>query len=1154
MAQQLDLFDFPPAPPPSKDAAAVAARRGRLLCARGPLAAEAVLLAEIERLLAEAEREPALLGRPVRVVVPSRSLRRDVAAAIGRQRGRGAAGLVVQTLFGLALEILERAGEEAPRGAALFEIVARRAARAEPVLRRGLDDLIEGYGAAVATIRDLLDAGLEPAHVAAADEALAADGRAVASPADVERARALVRAAGSAAEGLERLGSGRASDLLRRAADRLLRAPESLPARAVIVHGFAEATGVASDLIEALARTLEATVLIDRPPDFAPRSGGEPPSETEPRLEGAFTQRLAERLAAVSGAPAPAGPEPLPPRLDTFVAGGTDAEVREVALRLGGLIDSNVPPERIGVVARDLGPYRFAIRRHFERLGIPASGLGVQGGLTPAGRRLRALGELLKRGGEAPVSRWLDAVVGLPGAGRPGFDLRLAFAAIGAGRLRDAADLKIAGLLTGGAYALPIRQGFSAGADEGAEDAEIAEEGAGAFRSAAAARAPRRRISGARLESAVAAARRLGERLARWPEAAPAADHLRRLRALLIDDLGWNPGDRDLGAAFAALEMLATELPRSLPLVQEELWLLVDGALAGLGAAPFGGRGGGVQVLSVTEARARTFEHLFVLGVNRDAFPRPIREDALLPDSLRRVLRRVLPDVPEKRGGFDEERYLFAQLLSAAPAVTLSWQSTDEDGKVRAPSPLVERIGLTAGERRRAPALFSAAGEGAPSAALRRPAWEHAVLAALHGPRQRFAAVLPAAVGELFAEIRADGVAGPTAGSVARARCAALAELDPDLRTPEGRAIDRRLGPWFGFVGPLEAADAASALDPRRRELSVTHLERLSGCPWQFFLTRLLAIEPTPDPLQALPGLDARLVGNLVHAVLDRTAAGSGEEAGLAAIRERLAAGVVPPPVPWPGAAEIARFLAEESVRLVAEEGIALPGLARALAARAEPYLAAARAEWDAAGGFLAVVASEVEGEVVVADPDGERRRLSFRADRADLLPGGGLLITDWKTGRPISTKKSEERRRADFLAEVRAGSKLQAVAYRRSAGPASRGRYLFLRPDLAGELREFATGAGDADLDAAFERAIGAGLGAHAAGSFFPRLVEPDGQREPRRCEYCEVAEACLRGDSGARRRLVAWAARADPEGPAGAALLGVWGLAAAERAEGGT
>src|SRR6202035_4146944 len=90
----------------------------------------------------------------------------------------------------------------------------------------------------------------------------------------------------------------------------------------------------------------------------------------------------------------------------------------------------------------------------------------------------------------------------------------------------------------------------------------------------------------------------------------------------------------------------------------------------------------------------------------------------------------------------------------------------------------------------------------------------------------------------------------------------------------------------------------------------------------------------------------------------------------------------------------------------------------------------------------------------------------------------------------------------------------------------------------------------------AAFHAAVQAALGAWEAGAFFPRLVDPGGRAEPARCSWCTVAEACLRGDSGARGRLFEWtmAAKepvAGDEATAPSALLGVWRLPAG--AEGG-
>jgi hypothetical protein len=40
-----------------------------------------------------------------------------------------------------------------------------------------------------------------------------------------------------------------------------------------------------------------------------------------------------------------------------------------------------------------------------------------------------------------------------------------------------------------------------------------------------------------------------------------------------------------------------------------------------------------------------------------------------------------------------------------------------------------------------------------------------------------------------------------------------------------------------------------------------------------------------------------------------------------------------------------------------------------------------------------------------------------------------------------------------------------------------------------------------------------------------FPRLVLADEDTEPRACEWCEVAAACLRGESSQRARLRRWA-----------------------------
>ena len=1155
-----------------------------VLLARGSRAAEEALLRLLAPHLA-AGLDASALAAPVRIVVPSRSLRLHVAALLA-SRHAALLGVQVQTLTALAREVVERRDPEAAAAAGgdlAFEVLVRRLARTEPALARGLDGLVDGYGAVSAAVRDLLDAGLLPVHAGAADEALAAvrggGGGRRATGEQVERGRALVRVAARVEEALADHRAVRYSGRLRRAADLIAEDPEAaLPARAVLVHGFADATGIATDLIEALLVHRDARLVLDGPPELsgeAAADGGGPaagPGEL-PRDE-AFSVRFRERIAGAAGlAPADGGAAPAP--AEVFAAAGAEAEAREVALRVRRLLDAGARPEGIGIVARDLAPHRTALRRHLRALGVPFSGVGEPGALTPVGRRVRGLLDLLRRQADLPADRWLDAVGRLPApvalgaegeggedetredragdgdpagdgpppsrAQRPPFvDLRLALATLAAGRLRDVARLDPARLGRTRSIALPIRRGLSYDEDE---------PGGGG-------RATRRRVGTGRVLAAAGAARDLVGRLDGWPEPAAPSVHLDRLEALLTDDLGWERTAEETAPAFEALDRLRAALPPSLALDFDELRLVLARGLDGVGRGPLGGRGGGVQVLSVTAARGRTWEGLFVLGVHRGAFPRTVREDPLLPDGLRTELAAVLPDLPRKRAGFAEERHLFAQLLSASPRTTVSWFTHDDEGQPLGPSPLAERLvarcGGRASEVAVVPPATAGRPEGDPEAAGPLPARETVAAAAVRGAsRRRLAPLLAAAVAEAQEQSGRATVLRLDPGRVAAARLAALDEIDPDRRTAEGRAAAARLGPYFGFLGRRDERRR----DPRGGDLWVTHAERVATCPWQHALRRLLSVEPTPDPLQALPGADPLLLGIVVHEVL----AGIVERAQAeppAGLAEALAA--EPVRVPWPEPATFEAMLLAAAEEALGRDGVALPGLVRALAEQARPRLEAARElDWSGRSGPPAVLAAEVVGEVAAGTA--RPRRLRFKADRVDRGPDGPIL-TDYKTGRPITDKERATTRRTHLMRRVAGGRNLQAIAYAAAAvqagSPGAVGRYAYLAAEL--DKADLRLAAGEADALAALHSAVDAVGAAWDEGGFFPRLVDAKGNTPPP-CAFCEVAEACLQGDSGARLRLGGWVARrqevaeAGGEAPSGpeAAVLEVWSLGTPEEAD---
>ena len=1198
-----------------------------LLRTHGARATEEVLfdlLGEATVVDGDPAARAAALARSVRVVVPSTSLRHHVSAELVRRHG-AVAGVQVQSLYAVAREILERGGPgaegESPGrdrpGDLPFEILVRRLARQETALARGLDFLVDGYGAVAATVRDLLDAGLEPIHADAAEEALEAtlgdESRVYSTRAEVDRARALVRVAARVGAGLGSLGVVRHSALFARAADRLAADPErALPARRVLIHGFADATGLATDLLVALVRHRGARLLLDAPPDPAAAGAGSGDSGAEaallpPRWQEAFSARLGERLAGSAGdaeAEPLEGPPPAP-AVDLFAAPGGEAEAREVALRVRALVEGpeQVAPETIGIVARELEPVRLALRGHLTTLGVPFSGLDARGSLTAAGRRARALLDLLRKGPELAADRWLDATASLrredPAGHRrhagPFVDLRLAFYATGTGSLRDVAELDVDALLGDrDGLPLPVRKGFSygdgddSGNDGGGDDA-TSSRGRGSF-------ARRRYVPRAVLTGAVTVAGEVLARLRDWPDPAPPQAHLERLRRLLDLELGWVLDEPASLPVRRALEGLGRELPPDLDLSFDELRLVLTRKLEDAGRNPLGGAGGGVQVLSVVEARARTFSHLFVVGAHRGSFPRNVRTDPLLPDTLRGALSVVLPDVPRKKSGFDEERYLFAQLLSAAPHVTLSWQSHDDEGQPLAPSPLVERLTRPAGgaggdgapEVPVAPAVYSTVGAEAasPTSSGRgpRPAREMAVVAALDGvSRTAFGGLFAVACGESRrttgaamtatpagtapdqpSAASADGLHTSPVQRLATARLRILDEMAPDLRSEEGRARASSLGPYLGFLGPSDRGDE-TARDPRLSAPWVTHVENLAACPWQTFLRKVLRLEPTPDPLQALPGADPLLLGSVVHEVLEKVVERSG-----APVRPELADALRGAPVEpaWPGPDELDRWLVDAAREVLRRDGVPLEGLARALADRARPLVLRARelesGDTTAGGGAVGALGAEVAGEVTVHDADGAPRALRFLADRVDAAPSPAtntLRLTDYKTGRPLSKGKRQSTRDRKHLAEVESGRRLQAVAYRLAAlalagaspdveaSPNVEGRYLFLDPEIEErEMAEFSVGGGDTEMTAAFHDAVTTLLAAWDTGAFFPRVVDPVSEAEPTRCQYCEVSEACVRGDSGARLRLLRW--NRERAGTATTAAEGahnrVWWLAA--------
>ncbi len=1055
-----------------------------LVVAPGPRAA----LDELER---EIERRGSSFGPPLRVVVPSGALRDHLRATlIARRGGRALAGVVIETLAALARTALAASGSSVPAASAFFDLVVRRTAAREPALAAVLDAGPDAWRAVAATARDLVDSGLTPESADALIDALASTP--ASSPEARERAAAIVTATAAALAWADETTHGAIGPRgLRLAAAALaleIHGDRALPARGVVVFGFADVTGVVGAMIDALVKRFDARIILDRPALAG-----------DDRASQRFTRRFASRVA-FSALPVLSAPEATSAaRVSYLVAPSPETEVRAVAESVRALLDADVAPESIGVVWRQPGTYQSTlVRRHFTRLAIPFAAPGLVGPLAARARRAHALAALLAEGRRASIDRLLDASTGaMRSLLAP--RVRLALRAAGASRVDEAARVDPSSLTDRhGRIPLPQRRGHELVEDLATGEMHL--------------RSRRSFLERDALERAVALARGVIARLDAWPAAGFVEDHRRALDGLLRDELGWSDaaggshdgtddGEREvLDACRAALD----GLPANVAITRDEATVLFGDALASVGRDPLTGNNAGVRVLSATDARSQTFLHLFLLGVTRDAFPRSVNEDPLLPDTLRASMLAILDDLPLKRRGYTEERYLFAQLIDAAPNFVVSWSRSDERGRPLAPSPLAVLVeGLPGATRLEPPAH---------DAPRPRTALEAALLSALAGDE-------PGTTTLAAASPRATSI---DALALANAGAAIAGEYD----RPRGDD----LGPYLGSIGaPHEAADA------RPGESSITFFERLARCPWQAFLTRHLGLAAPPDPQDALPGPDQRVLGIVVHAAL-AALVDARRGARPRTVDDALA--LAPVSLADVGDAEIVDACARAAHESAREEGLLASGFEELLAELAVPRVRRALAlEVSPA------LASEIEGTVDFTLADGRVRTLRFRADRFSRDDAGYVLV-DFKTGKPLSTAKKQDTRLAHLHEAIREGRALQAAAYARALPEGAAARYVHIRPDESDDA-VVTLPAGDGEASALFDATVATLIASLDLGELPPRLFAPGDDREFEACAFCEVKAACRQGDSTARQRLQWWeSAQERGDAPSHPAARALWDL----------
>ncbi len=1005
----------------------------RAFCFASPQGAEAYLAEKLQELTASGN-----FFRPALVVVPSRSVREGLVQALLRRRPAWL-GVEVRTLHGVALALLQEKGLAFQPREELLPVVIRRVAQSfqerYPFLQL-LTPLPQVWHL-VSTVRDLLDAGFTHEHGEAAGELVESDVEGSLR----ERATAVLQVAAAVDEALSAAGVLRRNDALRQATH-LLKTQEAFLglARPVVVYGFADVTGLAADFLEAFLSASEGELLLVQPPD---------PMDPEVGAGEAFLSRLRQRVPQATRAPL--SDQGQRPELLLWEAPELEAEVRWVAEDIKKHLAAGVKPEHIGVVARSLEPYAVTIRQVFSALGVPFSAYQTATALRPLAFRLFSLLALVAQGKEALVSELLAAI---PGSHEQG---RALMATVE--RLAAAGGARTVGQL--------IQRGKTALGEPGETE-------------------PGGSVSFAAWRSWLA---QVEEVLADGQEGQDSALFKQKVLALAALCDPSQECTEVLEQALVAVEGQVGGFPLSL----EERCFLLGEELRRKLSLPLGGNGGGVAVLSVMEARFRTFQRLYVMGLQRDVFPRVPKEDPLLPDHVRRKLALLLPDIPLAERGASEERYLFGLLLTSAPWVWLSWPAHDAEERPLARSPFVDEllVAYPHWQPRKVPAREALLLQTGVRPA---PAKEWAVFAALQEDRQAWRLLFQRALEEARSEVGSD--AGLSSEAVTEARARVLAEWAP----PPWQAEKRALSPYLGFLGSCPWVGESSTL------LAVTAMEAYAECPWKTFLERVLRLHNRFVGEAEGANLRPRLLGDVVHGVLEAILSAQARNN-----RGRREVGAGGESWSWPPAKELNEIAFEVARQRLQRGGVVYPGLVLALAAAAMPYIEVARR----------LFAEEKQGRILAGEGsgwvggDGRQPFWYFRFDAA-WQREGVLVLLDFKTGSPepyLRGKTKPESR-------VRRGELLQGAMY--AVATHGSGCYVFLRPDWHGERML------ELQFSHALKRRLLATLFAFFTrarfGVFFPRLFDPVAKKEPDTCERCSMRLACSRGESAARRRLEQW------------------------------
>jgi hypothetical protein len=558
------------------------------------------------------------------------------------------------------------------------------------------------------------------------------------------------------------------------------------------------------------------------------------------------------------------------------------------------------------------------------------------------------------------------------------------------------------------------------------------------------------------------------------------------------------PGLRINEAVTTVFAEVSDGLPTRFSITRDEFGRLLSEAIVQAEGASLNGDGGGVAVVNWIQVRGCASKRLHVLGVNRGVLPKKSgQDDPFFPDRMRRRVQEFLPSLSLVAEDEAEAQHLFASLLSAAHDVTLSWLTSNEDGKGMQPSPYLQRLFVECesleDEVLEIPVLRDEQLRARPVSEL--PIDDALQLAGLHRSFEALQPLLQAV------------------GSVPGAASAQLHAVEAMESTDGGSNMVR-----LGQVGTW--ADSPVY----RESLPVTFLEAIAKCPWAAYMEKILYLSPLPDPTAELPEISRLMLGNCVHLALEQLSSARGGE-----LQDRLDAKITP--VERPTDDELTAHIEYAVRRVTLGDGLDYPGLQKAVFELAFPMVKNAIDLHWRDNEPVPVVGVELTHSHYFVDASSQSRQITFKADRVDCIDGAVRLF-DYKTGSTHLNKSGLKKGITD-------GTTLQAALYAASAletGRPSEGAYLF----VSDKTEPVGLNSNDLEMQDLFEGAVSEILKALDSGSMIPRMLNSQLSDKGPQCRFCQFKQVCVIGDVTTRKRL----ADAAGQNRLPAAFQSIWNL----------